>query len=322
MANLIISNVCSASCEFCFASSFLRKKEDTEQFMTMEMFASYLGLLNRSGIEEVRLLGGEPTLHPNFADFVRIGREQGKRITVFSNGLFPDSALEALLGCSADECAVIINMNARIKRTQEERKEYVLRQLGSRAIAGITVDSPVFSLDPLIQKIQRYGMKDIIRMGIALPVYGKRNQSLHPKQYPAVAKAIVCESYKSAAAGIRIEPDCGFVRCMFSDIEFRVLNRNGFSFGSYCSPILDCCTNGEILHCFALSDSFSVSLRDELATDAIREDLTCQSSAWRSCGIYPECEHCSFRQNEECCGGCLAAVMNRFTPAKTAELCV
>ncbi len=322
MANLIISNVCSANCEFCFASSFLKKQDDHEKFMCLDTFMEYIGLLDRSAIDEVRLLGGEPTLHPLFADFVRIGQAAGKRITVFSNGLINEPALEALMDCPPDRCAVIINMNARIKKSQRERKAYVLHQLGERSIAGITVDSPVFPLDPLIQSILRNRMRKVIRMGLALPVYGTRNHNLHPKQYPAVAKAIVSESYKTAAAGIRIEPDCGFVRCMFSDEEFKALNRNGFCFGSYCSPIMDCCSNGEILHCFALSDLFSVRLEADSETDSIRKELTRQASVWRFGGIYPECEDCFFRRNEECCGGCLAAVMNRFLPVKAMSVCL
>ncbi len=327
MANLIISNVCSASCEFCFASAFLRKKDDEEKFMSMNTFEDYLALLDRSGIDEVRLLGGEPTLHPNFSDFVQMGRARGKRITVFSNGLITDPALEALLDCPPEKCAVIINMNARIKKIQKERKETVLQQLGERAIAGITVDSLIFSLDPLIQAIRRYRMKKVIRMGIALPVYGTpvygvRNQSLLPKQYPAVGKAIVSESYKTAVADIRIEPDCGFVRCMFSGQELKALDRNGFSFGSYCSPILDCCSNGEILHCFALSGFFVTHLQADSDTASIREELTRQTAVWRESGIYPDCSSCYCLRHGECCGGCLAAAMNRYVPAKTVTVCL
>ena len=321
MANLIISNGCNAACDYCFASSFLQNSITVSKtpFMSIEEYGTYLDFLDRSGIDDVRLLGGEPTLHPRFAEMIDLGKRKRKHITVFTNGVSPDSAISALMKLSPDECTIIVNMNAKINSDQAMRRENVFHQLGQRVIAGYTISSPVFSLENLIRSIGKFNLKRIIRLGIALPIYGKKNRFLHPKQYRMVGHSLAEQSFQTADKGILIEPDCGFVRCMFSEEDFYRLEENRFHYISCCSPVLDFCTGGEILHCFSVSEKFRTIFSGQPDINEIRRNFTVRTEPWRKTGIYPECASCSFRQNGECCGGCLSAVMRRFIPVRNRE---
>ena len=88
MANLIITNYCNAECAFCFAAdSRHRMLRNGSHEMDETEFRSWLEFSMSGGNRELRLLGGEPTLHPLFPDFVKVGREAGCSVTVFSNGV-------------------------------------------------------------------------------------------------------------------------------------------------------------------------------------------------------------------------------------------
>ena len=64
MANLVISNVCNLHCDYCFARDFLGDNASgtNQSFISEEAFRSRLDFLERSDIQAVRLIGGEPGL--------------------------------------------------------------------------------------------------------------------------------------------------------------------------------------------------------------------------------------------------------------------
>ena len=72
MANLIITNYCNAECTFCFAAdSRHRMIRNGSREMDETEFRDCLEFSMNGGNRELRLLGGEPTLHPFFTDFVK-----------------------------------------------------------------------------------------------------------------------------------------------------------------------------------------------------------------------------------------------------------
>ena len=86
MANLAITTVCNQHCAYCFTVDHLGDdlrsdgssgKQPAAQFLSMDAFESRLEFLHRSGIEQVRLLGGEPTLHPQFPELGRACQDEG-----------------------------------------------------------------------------------------------------------------------------------------------------------------------------------------------------------------------------------------------------
>ena len=69
MANLSITNTCNKKCVYCFASDTLGEYGKTH--MNITVFEKALEYLERSNLGQIRLLGGEPSLHPDFIDFVK-----------------------------------------------------------------------------------------------------------------------------------------------------------------------------------------------------------------------------------------------------------
>src|SRR5512141_2870784 len=95
MTNLLLTNLCNRECSYCFAVSY--RKAASGHYLSEDQYQQFLDYLDRSNIDQVRLLGGEPTLHPQFDSLVQSAWGRGKSVIVFSNGFMPERALEALL---------------------------------------------------------------------------------------------------------------------------------------------------------------------------------------------------------------------------------
>ena len=110
MANLSITTVCNRTCRYCFARSAFNDREPNITHISLSTFQRALDFLERSGIDQARLLGGEPTLHPEFPALVQQVLERRLRLLVFSNGLMPEAALRCLEETPIDRVAVLINV--------------------------------------------------------------------------------------------------------------------------------------------------------------------------------------------------------------------
>lgn len=316
MANLIVSTVCPMRCSFCFAGEQRAKTgRGSSAYLSLGEFDHRLAFLDRSGIGEVRLIGGEPTLHPRFPEL--IARARGRRIVVFTNGLIPQRALACLESLPESECTVLVNMNATRRpdgpgAAETRHRSAVVHRLGGRAKLGFTIFRVDFDLDPLFDLVTESGAQRRIRLGLAQPILGGGNEYLHPKQYPAVGRRIVDFAERGASAGISLELDCGFVRCMFSDADIEILSNVGTDLGWRCNPVLDVGLDGIVSHCFPLAGSVDTHLTSDLGAAELRSRLAASTHPYRLAGIYRRCSRCPLKQRGECTGGCLAATMRRF----------
>lgn len=319
MANLAVSGTCNLSCDFCFAADHMRATRDRPAlpFLSLEAFDDRLDFLDRSGIDEVRLIGGEPTLHPRFDDLVRRAVDRGKEVVVFTHGVMPRRALAALAALPAEACRVVVNMNAHGGAGSDSanisaRRLATIRRLGPRVVLGHTIQRVDFDLSELIALVRAHGCRPRIRLGLAHVMLSGGNAFLHPKHYPAVGRRVAAAASAAGAAGIRLELDCGFVRCMFTDDDVAALRRSGTEIGLHCGPILDIDVGGRVIHCFPLAERVGTPLTLADDASALRDALARQVAGYRRAGVYRECQACAFRERGECTGGCLSFTIRRF----------
>jgi radical SAM protein with 4Fe4S-binding SPASM domain len=318
MANLSVTNVCNLNCPYCFAQAYLAGKEhDTAvSFISLADFEKRLDFLERSHIHEIRLIGGEPTLHPQFPDLIRLAHRRGKHIVLFTHGLMTERALTALESLSPDDCTVLVNMNATRAmngptETESKRRFETIQRLGPRVLPGFNIYRPDFQLDFLLPLIEETSCRRAIRLGLAQPILDSHNEYLHPKQYPFVGQKVAQFARRAAAQTVSLEFDCGFVRCMFTDDAIETLLQAKANFGWHCNPILDVDIDGQVFHCFPLSGQMRMPFAGT-ETTVLRQQFISQTNHYRLAGIFRECSTCPFKQSGECSGGCLASTMRRF----------
>jgi MoaA/NifB/PqqE/SkfB family radical SAM enzyme len=315
VANLAVSAICNMRCSFCFAQDqMLGAARGSSPFVSLAAFDEQLEFLERSDIQQVRLIGGEPTLHPRFAELIR--RARGHHVVVFSSGLMPERALTCLASLPESECTVIVNTNATRSPdgptpAEVRRRAAVVERLGRRALLGLTIFRTDFDIEAILALISNTGAAPAIRLGLAQPIVGGHNQWLHPRDYSAVGACIVDAAARAARDGVRLEFDCGFVRCMFSDEGLASLERAATDIGWRCNPVLDLAPDGTVSHCFPLAGVADARLTPDVDAGQLRRSLEARMRPYRREGIYRRCARCSLKLRGECTGGCLAVTMRR-----------
>lgn len=317
MANLAISAVCNQRCPYCFTIDHLNRSGDEGGFLEISDFDARLDFLDRSGIDQARLLGGEPTLHPQFPALVERARARGKKVVVFTNGLMPKESLACLEELPATECTVLVNVNDPVEAREGafERQRATIRRLGERVLLGFNIYRPDFQPDFLLSLIAEAGCRPAVRLGLAHPCLSGDNRYILPHQYVFIGEKIVRFACVAAEADVIVEFDCGFVRCMFPDEGLKTLEALGADVGWRCNPILDVDLDGRVIHCYPLSRLGGLPLTPETDAPALRAAFESLTRPYRRAGVFQECSTCPFKQSGECPGGCLAATIRRFRPA-------
>jgi radical SAM protein with 4Fe4S-binding SPASM domain len=317
MANILITNRCNRKCSFCFAQKRLSRGSPTGEaiHMSREDIRNIIEFLKRSGDRQLRLLGGEPTLHPEFANIVEEGLTEKFHVHVFTNGMMPQETADFLAKFPSEKVSVLCNVSPQARDSQKQitRLEYALDRLGERVVLGITLTAPEFEIDPLIRMIKRFKVRNRIRIGLAEPIVGADNDFLPLEYYRETGRMVARLAQTCFKENILIGLDCGFTLCMFSEEEIGILTKQGDGFKTICQPIIDIGPNMDIWHCFPLSEVLNTRMeyfndRKELAD--YYKGLT---HPYRAIGTIPECRTCKHLRLGLCTGGCLAHTINSFS---------
>ncbi len=322
MANIIMTTHCPSSCAFCFAGHL--KKSSAPDLIDGAQFRRVLDLVERSGGQEIRLVGGEPTLHPELPEFLEEASRRNLRVTVMTNGLVPERTLGCIEQLSEQRCTVIVNLSATMGSAQSSiRLQELLTRLGSKVALGFTIDQLPYDLEPVLSLLidRRWCLRPVLRVGMAHPVYQGANRHLHPKQYPLVGRLLATLAREATKIGVRLDFDCGFVRCQLDADAVAALNANGAHTRFECRPIVDLGPDSKARHCLALDDLLTVSLTEPVQPiPLLREELAAQRRAYDLFGVYRECSACSIRAEGGCDGGCLVARMARLESVRYPQL--
>ena len=315
MANIILTNVCNAYCAFCFA---LEQAKSPGHFLSLDDFTTRISFIRASDQSQIRLMGGEPTLHPKFKEIVDLIISNGMTAILFSNGYISDTRLQYLESLPVEKIALLVNLNAKwYAPNSEVQRLEVFTALNKKITLGFTILNPIFDLTQYFEWIKTYQLQPKLRLGLAQPTLFGDNQYLSPKLYKKAAQSILINAYHAHRQNIQLEFDCGFVRCMFTEEEWHQLDTFGVVSECRCAPNLDIDLDGHIFHCFSLSQ-ISTPLNQHQTINAAYSQIEDQIKNFRESGIYPNCSTCQEKINGQCSGGCLSITMRRFhglTPA-------
>lgn len=338
MANLSITRRCRRGCSYCFAKH--ERERDGVVDMPSDVFDRGVSFLERAGIPEVRLLGGEPTEHPEFREYVSRARQRGFRVVVFSGGLIPENALEYIASLPTEDFQLILNAAdpsvdpGGLVRQQER----LCGILGDKVMLGINIGS--FGQRPvhLLHWIGQYGLQRTLRVGLTHPTLGGSNAWLRIPN-PRVVGLLEGLYAAAAQAGIHIGFDCGFTPCMFSESFVRE-NRDLFSApptgdldrraapveggGSparpqrasigRCSSVIDVLPDGTCIACYALSRVLRIPLPERADRKDLLHTFETKLTSMVPSGVFRACGRCRYLENGMCDGGCRARRAMRLRP--------
>ena len=321
MANVLLTSLCNRSCPYCFAETAMETATDS-RFLTWENLIYIADFLESSEHRSVSLLGGEPTIHPKFVDFVLYLLERNFDVTVFTNGLLSAARLAQfrahLTDVSVDRLTLVCNLNdpAQTPTSDKEarRVDDFLSVMGPWTTAGFNIYRTDFSLDFLFDVINRYGLKRHLRLGLSQPIPGKQNAFIKPSEIRTVVRRLFSFREQFAASRVRPGLDCGFPICQFSDEELGWLHRNGGHALFGCGPAFDISPDMSVYYCFPLSEYRRKSLFEFDSVEQIDAHFRATRDPIKAeiPGIFRECDGCRYQQDGLCAGGGLCHAVHGF----------
>jgi len=316
MPNILITNVCNLKCSYCFAAEKLSKDH-----MSLENVEYVIKFLKDSGWNLFRMIGGEPTLHPQFLEIMDMVLDAGMDIDLLSNALWSDEIMDRLLATNKVDYLLNIDKPSNYTQTQWERIHNNVSKLDKNRI---TLSFNIFEVVPkyayLLDIIDKHKIKKV-RLSFGLPVLDSNNKHLAMDDYPKAARNVkqIVELCNILGAGVRM--DNAFPLCAFSyeDMGELVLDKViDLERNASCRPTLDIGPDLSVWYCFCLSGFCNVNLKDYNNVKEIQGWYDMVIERYKN-EVFPMemCYECGYRELWGCQGGCLTFSLRTDHPSAT-----
>jgi MoaA/NifB/PqqE/SkfB family radical SAM enzyme len=310
MPNIILNSYCNRNCIYCFAQ---KKNQGPYKQLSLDNLVKICDFLENSDIHQVNILGGEPTLHPEFNLFLSYLISRGFFITIFSNGMIRKPVLKKIKE-TIDEWALdykrlklVLNINEPKYRTQNEDRmeKTTFRTLNRHIGLSFNIFEKNCDMNFLVDLIRDFELIPRIRLGLAAPIMGRHNIFLPLEDYRFIARKIIRLSERCQKHAIDFGFDCGFPLCIFTDAEIGKLYKHMTRLQFVCDPVLDIDADLNVIYCYPLSEYQTLKLSDFKHVSEIYDHFNgCLKEDDKRKGIFPECLDCQYRLRGRCAGGC------------------
>lgn len=316
--NLIVTDYCNRACPYCFAQNKVRVSEERSPFsgrsISLENVDVYLDFLVRSQEEVFKILGGEPTLHPQLPEIIERGIARSLKVEIFTNGLWPESFRDYWKSKRTAEVAFIVNTNepSLQKDWETDLQGECFEIAGQQACISFNLYRDDFDLLFAGDLIDRFSLKRNIRIGIANPIVGRDTAYIEDNSLRKAAKRLVEQLRRLEERDILGSFDCGFTLCMFDEKDLGTLAITSTGFSSVCGSAIDVGPELTAWPCFPLSDILNVHLLDFRYRAEITAYYKSKTAPLRSFGSKDDCLSCKYLRRGQCTGGCLGRVINSW----------
>jgi Radical SAM superfamily len=312
--NLLLTYKCNRSCPYCFAQERQQTLgPDSEQLISWKNLVIAANYFADTPEKTITLLGGEPTLHPEFINIYRYLLARDFTVRVFSNGCLDPEKIEDLgAALVVPRSRFIINVNEERDRADFETK--MQNQFFSKLGMASSLSFNLFRTDPhmdfLLDIIGKYQLRPKIRLGLAHPMAGTPNDFLSPKHYGKLGETIAQFAKRCDRQGVILTLDCGFTLCDFTDEQLGTLLRANAILKFGCGPIIDVGPDLSTWACFPLSGLQTQPLEEYPSFEALQRFYTnfirAETRQRGFAGLYEACEPCRYKKRGQCSGGCHA----------------
>lgn len=320
MSHIVLTHDCNKGCSFCFAKQSRLRVGADGRHMSLEMLDSVLD--KQPSNQSVKLLGGEPTLHPQFGEVLDRCLRRGFGVFLISNFLFStgvrDSVLEALsrerteMGFLAN--ASELDGHGRME-TFKANYEAVLQALRKRnrehaLYCRITLgpNEPIGKYLAYVDYLRANLSKmPTLRISPSCPDRDTNNAVLGNT---AIGDGLVALAEKIIDLGIEFRIDHTLYPCVYdTEDKYRLLQRYSMQgvksgCGIVAAPA-DYMPDGTAMFCY-VNPKITVDARPMGSDSEVNESLLSAANGIRDAvGLPKQCESCLHRANGACDGPCL-----------------
>lgn len=321
MANILLTNRCFRKCPYCFAQESMDGPEEKDN-ISWENLIYLADLFYASNEFHMSLLGGEPTLHPEFTEIVKYLYHRGFSLSVFTSGVMSSKRLQHAVDELGDalekkRLSFVCNINEPKDTPANEAKaqEAFLDAFGSATVISFNIYHPNFDVSFAVDLIKKYDLRRHIRVGVANPIPGYNNEHIALHQFRPTMERLVSFVPMLEKERIDLGLDCGFTSCSFTDEEIGKLARLGSNVGSSvkfsCGAALDFGPDMQVWHCFPLANIHRRSVYEFDSLQEIKDYFTRFNKEVRKIapGVFDDCSSCVHMESGHCQGGCLAHII-------------
>lgn len=331
MANIFLTKKCNLKCPYCFADEFVNKEKDE---VTLENFNKILEFIKTDPNERVGLIGGEPTLHPHFADFISILKndEQVKSAIIYTNGLELDKYIQLL---KDDKFRFLINCNSPLDLGEtlysklKSNIELLAKELPDKYTLGINLYSKDMNYSYIFDLLKLTNNHNV-RFSTALPNDYKEATKDVLKNFNEF-KPFLFEFFNDCYSN-KIVPsnDCNSIPSCLLDVEdkkvmiklklladkFNVLNT--VQTANLCEPVIDILPDLNAVRCFGLSKNLKVPIDNFKSIQNLRKYFVNKIDLYANLSFLNEdCEDCKVRLLNKC-GVCFTYKLCKMNKLKQA----
>lgn len=290
-------------CDYCYIREL---KRQLPLHMSGEDFSRLLEWLVALGVDEIILLGGEPTLHPSFAELIRAVETADRSARMFTNGSY-ERATADLLSANRHIQTVFFHYDESYLSPANGNRQRFLDNLRSASRSGKkiwlrwNIDSTNADHSEVVSLAEEYSAS--IGYSISVPVLGlNRIPILEVHQYAA---SLVRFVESASERHIDIQPGRAMPLCGFSPEQLDFLRAKGNVQGQ-CVAINDLTVNTDLsLQLCSVTHSLRTTRVSGLSDLQEKiEFLKEREQELRAKPSIPECDGCSFFEAGTCQGGC------------------
>lgn len=330
MPNVLFTNHCNRACSYCFAREAMAQEGFERCHLSVDdlvVAADRLSLEPRG--RRFSIIGGEPSLHPDFVPMVTYLLSRQFEVRIFTNGMWSPDAVDAIAErATAPQLRIIVNMNEPAQRTPREERLQAgfFARLAPLSILSLNLHRSGLPHDFVVDAYRTHPLQRTLRVSLSHPVVGWGGSRHNRGVLCAIAGDLVGLAEALADEGVKLSLDCGFPLCIFDNAQLGSLYRLRAKLAFSCHPVVDIGPDLEVWPCFPLGALRLGHLTDYASLDAIRArcvEVVRRLIPDNAQGIFPECADCAERRRGVCAGGCRGHLVdinaiNAINQAETA----
>lgn len=343
MANIMLNEACNLRCPYCFANEFVNnvgehseKKELLN--ITMADFKRAVDFIMTKPNERIGIIGGEPTIHPQFCEFIEylIWNKKVTNVMLFTNGIYPEDFNELL---NNPKIRILVNCNSPEFLTEKQYSTMTRNidlminryQMKDRVTLGINMFRVDFYYNYIIDLLEKFDY-EYVRTSITIPnTTDKRNIDM--VEYFRTMKPSVFRFFRELfMKDIIPNYDCNIMPlCVMDQQEIiwlkdnqeRIMSKRGHNIranlmdSSNCRPVIDILPDLHAVRCFGLSCEKKMHINNFQTLRELENYFYnhFDTFAWNVFSS-ESCKSCSMRERMYCTGGCLAFKVSKIEQAR------
>lgn len=315
MPNIILTEYCNLQCPYCFASQMISDAQlmHADKNISLDQFLNILNWLTPSALQgefQIGLIGGEPTLHPQFKEILKqtnifCSSTQSNAI-LFTNGIL----LEQFLPYIGENMFILININ-NLQTSQKEKLFSSLNLINNlnwfllkKVTLGCNLYLKEIDYNYFWDCVDQYKDISLVRVSVTAP--NSNELKTNKEKYYSQMKPIFLKFVENALSrNIQLTYDCNQIpKCFFSDEEWNKIIEAGQP-RDLCEPVIDITPDFKATCCFGV---YNTPINCNKFNDIFELTKYFQSLMIQKCihNNNSMCKDCEKIKLMQCQGGCLA----------------